>query len=164
MPANQSVLIRKPSAEDGAKVWELVKHAEVLDVNSAYSYIMLCDLFRGTCAVAEQNGKIVGFVSSFHPSERENTLFIWQIAVAKSHRGQGIGISLLKELLERDENSEVRTIETTISPSNTPSKSLFGRLAKELGSTIEQYNGYSSNLFPEGAHEEEKWIRIQLRS
>jgi L-2,4-diaminobutyric acid acetyltransferase len=160
---NPNVLIRMPSAHDGAKVWELVKHTRVLDVNSAYSYIMLCDLFKGTCAVAEQSGEIVGFVSSFQLAERRNALFIWQIAVTETLRGQGIGLSLLKELLSRQENAEIRSIEATISPSNVSSGSLFGRLATELGSTLEQYNGYSSHLFPDGAHEDENWIRIHIR-
>lgn len=160
---NQNVLIRMPSAEDGTKVWELVKHTGVLDVNSAYSYIMLCDLFKEACAVAEQSTEIVGFVSSLQLTKRKNSLFIWQIAVTKSQRGQGIGLSLLKELLSRKENSEVRTIEATICPSNISSRSLFARLANELGSTLEQYSGYSSHLFPEGAHEDENWIRIQIR-
>ncbi len=84
---NQNVLIRMPSAEDGTKVWELVKHTGVLDVNSAYSYIMLCDLFKEACAVAEQSTEIVGFVSSLQLTKRKNSLFIWQIAVTKSQRG-----------------------------------------------------------------------------
>ncbi|KOR89273.1 diaminobutyrate acetyltransferase [Paenibacillus solani] len=162
-PQNEALQFRKPSAEDGSRVWRLIKETAVLDLNSSYCYIMLCDLFKETCAVAEQNGELVGFVSAFQPSERKNTLFIWQIAVAESERGQGVGLSLLKQLLEREENAGIRTIEATVSTSNIPSRSLFAHLAKDLGSSYEEGNGYSAHLFPGNAHEDENWIRIQIK-
>lgn len=156
-------LIRKPTVNDGSMVWNLVKEAGELDVNSPYSYIMLFDLFKDTCAVAEIKEKIVGFVTAFKPSERKNALFIWQIAVAETHRGLGIGISLLKQLLEREENLGVRTVEATISPSNIPSRLLFNRLAKEFDTIIEISDGYTSNLFPENTNQTEDRVRIRVR-
>ncbi len=82
---------RVPGAEDGAKVWELIRQAGSLDLNSPYSYLMLCDYFRDTCVVAEDNFGIVGFLSAFRSQKREDTLFIWQVAVAGTHRKKRTG-------------------------------------------------------------------------
>ena len=62
---------RSPSEEDGKDIWELVKSTRVLDLNSAYSYLLLSKYFCDTCVVAEVNGKIVGFVSAFHPQNKQ---------------------------------------------------------------------------------------------
>lgn len=156
------IIYEKPRADDGADVWKLVKSTGVLDLNSVYSYIMLCDYFADTCVIARRSDthEIVGFVSAFvHPKKRD-TLFMWQIATAESHRGLGIGSRLLREALNREASSHVRYVETTISPSNTASRALFARLAQELNARSEESEGYSSRLFPGEVHEEERLIRI----
>jgi len=40
---------RKPCAQDGAGIWDLVRETEVLDLNSAYCYLMLGKYFPDTC-------------------------------------------------------------------------------------------------------------------
>lgn len=152
---------RKPNKEDGGKVWELIRSAGTLDLNSAYCYIMLCDYFRDTCLIAEQDGKLAGFVSAFRPPGREDTLFVWQIAVASEVRGRGIGKALLDELLARCGDLPVHYVEATISPSNQASRQLFGSLARRFGSAFIVEEGYPVEFFPGGAsHEEESLYRI----
>lgn len=163
MPQTGASIIRyrKPDKEDGGKVWELIRSAGTLDLNSAYCYIMLCDYFRDTCIVAEQDGKLAGFVSAFRPPGREDTLFVWQIAVASEYRGRGIGKALLQELLAGCGKPSVRYVEATISPSNQASRSLFASIAKRYGSVCNVEEGYPAELFPGGAsHEEECIYRI----
>ncbi|GAB7054396.1 MULTISPECIES: diaminobutyrate acetyltransferase [Paenibacillus] len=152
---------RKPRKEDGGKVWELIRSAGALDLNSAYCYIMLCDYFRDTCLVAEQGGRLAGFVSAFRPSGREDTLFVWQIAVASEYRGRGIGKTLLDKLLAQCGERPVHYVEATISPSNQASRQLFGSLARRYNIAFIARKGYPAEIFPgHGSHEEESLYRI----
>lgn len=86
-----SVCFRAPSKEDGAKVWELIKNTGTLDLNSAYSYLMLSEFLSDTCVIAEENKQIVGFVSAFRPPSDCDVIFVWQVAVHGSQRRNGIG-------------------------------------------------------------------------
>ncbi|QKI82886.1 diaminobutyrate acetyltransferase [Kroppenstedtia eburnea] len=156
----KTVRFRKPKEEDGAEVWKLIREAGVLDLNSPYSYLMLCKFFPETCVIAETQGNIVGFVSAFLPQTAEETVFVWQVAVHPSQRGKGLGKALLKELLSRNACSDVRYLEATVSPSNRPSQSLFKGLAKELGTDCKIFECFPENLFPNPGHESEWTYRI----
>ncbi|PZE19640.1 diaminobutyrate acetyltransferase [Paenibacillus xerothermodurans] len=160
MQIERSTSFRAAAPEDGAQVWELIRQAGSLDVNSAYSYLMLCDYFRDTCVVAEENDNIVGFVSAFRAPHSDDTLFIWQLAVARSHRRKGLGKSMIQTLLAR-EASRIRYVEATIGLSNTASRQLFTSLAKHYHTRFEVETGYDSPLFPpESEHETENLFRI----
>lgn len=160
-PDTNIIRNRKPDKKDGGKVWELIRSAGTLDLNSAYCYIMLCDYFRDTCLVAEQDGKLAGFVSAFRPPGREDTLFVWQIAVASEYRGRGIGKALLDELLAQCGDRPVHYVEATISPSNQASRQLFGSFARRHASACIVEAGYPAEFFPGGgSHEEESLYRI----
>lgn len=154
------VKFRKPVEEDGAEVWKLVKRAGVLDLNSSYSYLMLCKFFPETCVIAEDNGQIVGFVSAFLPQTAEETVFVWQVAVDASQRGKGLGKTLLRELISREACSDVQYLEATVSPSNRPSQSLFKSFAKELDTECKIFECFSEDMFPDDGHESEWTYRI----
>ena len=47
---------------DGESLWRLVRASKDLDTNSPYAYVMFCEYFRDTCLVAEEDGRIVGFI------------------------------------------------------------------------------------------------------
>ncbi|GIQ68975.1 diaminobutyrate acetyltransferase [Xylanibacillus composti] len=161
MTTTQSKLVyRKPTAEDGGKVWQLVKDTQVLDLNSAYSYIMFCDYFADTCVVAESDGAIVGFVSAFCPPGNAETLFVWQVAVDSSQRGKGVATELLRVLMQREACRQVNMVELTISPSNQASRALFMRMARELNTDMNVRSGYAAALFPGGGHEDEELYQI----
>ncbi|WP_260981947.1 diaminobutyrate acetyltransferase [Paenibacillus sp. 32O-W] len=154
------VRFRKPQAEDGARIWELVRQSRVLDVNSVYCYIMLCRYFAETCVIAEKEGELTGFVTSCPVPGSRDTLFVWQIGVAESERGQGVGRRLLEELLKRESCRDIRYLETTISPSNGPSRALFARLTDSLETKMVEAGGFPAQMFPGEEHEEEKLYRI----
>ncbi|HLR68018.1 diaminobutyrate acetyltransferase [Virgibacillus alimentarius] len=151
---------RKPNKEDGAAVWELIKGTGVLDLNSSYSYVMWCEIFSDTSIVAERDGEIVGFISGFIHPDTPNTLFIWQVAVNQSQRGQGLGTKMLFQLLRRDYQEAVHYLEATVSPSNTPSNNLFWGLSRKLDSNCVISDYISSEDFPEDGHEDELLFRI----
>ncbi|PTM59620.1 diaminobutyrate acetyltransferase [Desmospora activa DSM 45169] len=151
---------RAPRKEDGLDVWRLIKEAGTLDLNSPYSYLMLCDLFSDTCVIAEEKGKIVGFVSAFLSPDSPDTIFIWQVGVAQSQRGKGLGKRLLREVLRRKACAGVRFLEATVSPSNIPSQSLFRSLAREKKTNCRTRKRYGEELFPGNGHEAEWTFRI----
>jgi L-2,4-diaminobutyric acid acetyltransferase len=55
--------LRKPDANDGAAIWELIRACKPLDENSMYANLIQADHFRDTCVVAELDGEIVGWIS-----------------------------------------------------------------------------------------------------
>lgn len=156
----RQIRFRKPREEDGPEIWELVKSTGVLDLNSAYSYLMLCKYFSGTCVVAEYDNEIIGFLSAFKPPGRLDVIFVWQVAVAPSQHRKGLGSAMLQVLLRRKECAGVRFLETTITPSNIPSQSLFRKLARNADARCEVEECFSGDLFPGSNHEAELMYRI----
>ena len=154
------ICFREPSKEDGTRVWELIKNTRTLDLNSAYSYLMLCEFFSDTCVIAEENDQIIGFVSAFRPPPSRDTIFVWQVAVHGSQRGKGIGKKLLKELLNRKSCEEIHYLEATVTPSNLASHALFKGLAKDYDCPCEVSACFNAELFPETGHEAEETYRI----
>ncbi|WP_046128448.1 diaminobutyrate acetyltransferase [Bacillus thermotolerans] len=155
-----SLQFRKPRKEDGANVWKLIKDTRTLDLNSSYSYLMLCEFFADTCVIAEKDGQLIGFLSAFCPPESNDTVFVWQVAVDESSRGMGLGKKMLNELLERKSCERVRYLEATVSPSNVASQALFKGLAKRLNCPYEVLECFSEELFPGVGHEAEPIYRI----
>lgn len=154
------IQFRKPRKEDGANIWKLIKDTGNLDLNSAYCYLMLCELFPNTCVVAEQDRKIVGFLSAFQQPDAMDVIFVWQVAVDQSQRGKGLGTALIKELLQRKACVGIRYVEATVSPSNGASQSLFKRLARSLETECQVTECFSSVHFPVTGHEDELTYRI----
>lgn len=154
------ITFREPRPEDGAALWEVVREGGVLDENSSYAYIMLCDRFADTCVVAEHEGEILGFVTAFRPPRDPDVIFVWQIGVHSKARGQGLARRLLGYLVERDACVGVRYMETNITPDNVASQRLFRAFAREVGhARVEQRRGYGAGIFPNG-HESEDLYRI----
>ncbi|WP_342707307.1 diaminobutyrate acetyltransferase [Marininema mesophilum] len=161
-PGNQAVTFRKPTEEDGTAIWQLIKETGVLDLNSSYSYLMLCKYFADTCVIAEEQGDrgVVGFVSAFIQPESPDVIFVWQVAVDHSQRGKGLAKSLLRDLLARDACANVRYLEATISPSNNASQSLFEGLARDIRTNCDTSVCFPEELFPDEGHESEWTYRI----
>lgn len=160
-PEKLELEIRSPATKDAAQIWQLVRETGVLDPNSAYVYLLLCRDFRDTCLVAVQGGRTVGFVSGYRLPSDPAVLFVWQVGVASNAKRQGIGLRLLRELIERNARS-LTAIEATVSPSNVASRRLFESLARMLGvSVVDVPNGgFNASDFPPGDHESEPRIRI----
>ena len=153
-PAGHEYFFRPPGVSDGAILWQLAKESGGLDLNSPYSYLMLGAHFADTCAIAERDARPVGFVSAFRSPMRPDTLFVWQVAVSRDERGQGLAKELLKHVLARPACRGVRQLEATVTPSNTASAALFQALAHEMGVPCRVVPGLTEDLFP-GSHERE---------
>ncbi|MGK7346360.1 MAG: diaminobutyrate acetyltransferase [Candidatus Nitrospinota bacterium M3_3B_026] len=154
------VALRGPERADGKSLYDLVRSCPPLDVNSVYAYYLVAEHFAGTSVVAEVNGRTAGFVSAYIPPGREDTLFVWQVAVSPDARGRGLAGRMLREILSRPALGKIRHVETTITPSNEASKRLFSRLAERLGCGVEKEIFIPAEWFGEGSHEEEVLFRI----
>lgn len=158
-----ALAVRPATVQDGYPVWKLVGDSGVLDVNSVYCYLLLFEQFRETCLVAERNGSVVGFVAAFKPPGRPDTVFVWQIGVDASVRGRGLGKLLLERLLVRPACRDIVWLETTVTPSNRPSRALFQGLAQRHGVHCKITVGFDRSLFGNeetGDHESEELYRI----
>ncbi|WP_423823787.1 diaminobutyrate acetyltransferase [Salinisphaera sp. SPP-AMP-43] len=136
----------------------------VLDVNSAYAYMLIGEHHASTSVVTEIGGELVGFITAYILPEKPDTVFVWQVGVAKEGRGRGLATRMLFDILLRDACSNVRYLDTTIGPSNEPSQSLFRSLARRLDTGIEESELFSSDMFGEfesdEPHEPEILFRI----
>ncbi|MEX2598650.1 MAG: diaminobutyrate acetyltransferase [Dehalococcoidia bacterium] len=154
------LVFRSPTLSDGAAMWRITSDLPNLEANSPYSYLMVCRDFGDTSIVAEDDGSVVAFVSSYRPFRDPRVLFVWQIGVAESHQGAGLGKTMLSKLLEQPGCAGVSHLEATVTPSNIPSQRLFKSLARHLGAACQVEPCFTRSLFPEKAHEDEDLFRI----
>lgn len=155
----QDIELRPPDVTDGSEIWRIVRDAGTLDLNSVYLYLLLCKDFPQTCVVAEQGGRLVGFVTGYRPPGRDDVIFLWQIGVDAALRGQGLGKRLLTRFLDSEGTAGASYLETTISPSNQASQKLFRGLARDLGTECRVSPCFDADHFPDG-HEAEELYRI----
>ena len=157
--ADPEGIIRAPRPTDGAAMSRLATALGTLDVNSTYTYIMLCQYFSSTCRVAESYGALAGFVTGFRRPDAAETLFIWQVGVAPAARRRGLALAMLLALLLSTDGPP-KFIEATISPSNHASRHLFDRLARLLRCGRQTGTGFDAELFAPETHESEGIFRI----
>jgi L-2,4-diaminobutyric acid acetyltransferase len=149
-----------PCVEQGAAIHALVDACKPLDLNSTYAYLLLCHHFAGTCVVCLYKDDPVGFVSAYIPPQASTTIFVWQVAVHPDHRGRALGGAMLEELLARPALRDVSVLETTVSPSNAASTSMFKKLARAMDAQISERTLFRPQHFDGENHEEEVLLRI----
>lgn len=138
---------RRPVPEDGAALHRLISACPPLDENSLYCNLLQCTHFAATSVVAERGGELLASVTGYLVPGREDTLFIWQVAVAEAARGQGLGRRMLDEILARPGCGSVTHIETTVTAANTASWALFEGFARRAGVALRR-----SELFGQSTH------------
>jgi L-2,4-diaminobutyric acid acetyltransferase len=155
-------LYRRPRVADAASVHALVESCKPLDLNSPYAYLLLCSHFYETCAVGEASGSLLGFISGYLKPDDRSVLFVWQVAVSRQARGQGVGTRLLHELLNRPACSGVSFLETTVTPSNAPSRAMFRSFARARHADCIETALFQREDFGDNGHEheEEQLLRI----
>ncbi|WP_434361382.1 diaminobutyrate acetyltransferase [Parasalinivibrio latis] len=156
------ITLRKPKKTDGTLIYELIKNSPPLDVNSSYCNFLQAIHFKDTCIVAEQGNKICGFISGYLQPEDSETLFVWQVAIASSHRGQGLAYKMLDNLLNRKEVDNVRFVETTITEDNPGSWALFKKLDSKHTREGKVSLFLDESLHFQGKHDSEYLFRIPI--
>jgi L-2,4-diaminobutyric acid acetyltransferase len=83
------------------------------------------------------------------------------VAVDAAQRGRGLAAALLDGLTLRVAGqSELTSVETTITPGNTASERLFTSYAARHGATVEREVLFDTGHFPDGPHDPEVLYRI----
>ena len=156
--------LRPPTPNDGASVFRLIERCPPLDTNSMYCNLLQCTHFANTSVVAVQtvntSDELVGCISAYLIPERENTLFIWQVAVDERARGIGLAGSMLKHILGRTQCSQITHLETSITESNKASWALFESLANKLEATLTKSVMFDRDKHLAGEHDTEFLARI----
>lgn len=141
-------------------MFRIVEESGVLDVNSAYSYLMWGKYFSETSCIAQFDNKVIGFVSGFIQPNQTDTLFVWQIAIDSDFHGKGLATMLLEELLTQLKNKNVNFLEATVTPTNIPSSKLFHKIARNHNTECKIETCFSEAQFPDSTCEEELTHRI----
>jgi L-2,4-diaminobutyric acid acetyltransferase len=158
----QNIKLRKPVAEDGAAVWELIGACRPLDENSMYCNMLQCDHFRDTCVIAESGDRVVGWVSGYLVPGDDSTLFIWQVAVSDHARGAGLAGRMLQAIVTRDICRNVAQIQTTITRDNAASWALFQKFAERQNADLDSAPHFTRDDHFDGAHATEHMVTIAL--
>lgn len=157
---NQSIIsLRKPTVTDGSAVHALIARCAPLDTNSMYCNLLQCFHFADTAVVAEMNGQPVGFISGYRLPQKTDTLFVWQVAVDKNARGQGLASRMLQALIEQ-QGGEVQHLHTTITKDNEASWNTFRRLARDLNAPLNSHELFNKDEHLGGEHDSEFLIDI----
>lgn len=156
------LVLRKPKDIDGYDVYGLIADCPPLDQNSMYCNLLQCQHFSNTSVIAVDETKqtVLGFISGYIKPTDSNTLFIWQVAVSEKARGQGLAKKMLLDILNRDIDSQLSYLETTITNNNPGSWALFGSIAKELKTELARSEFFTKELHFQGAHDTENLVRI----
>jgi len=153
-----NISFSNPVREDSPGIYALIKHSPPLDLNSRYAYMLVATHFASSSVVAKVDGNIVGVISAYILPNSPETLFVWQVAVDDSMRGQGLAKQLIEQALVKSPNA--KWIETTITPSNEASQKLFRSITAKLKTSMEVIPFLPKSLFGEDAHEDEELYRI----
>ena len=154
------IRIRRPLPTDGPAIHDLIARCSPLDPNSLYCNLLQCSHFASTCILAEQDGRILSFISGYRLPEQHEVLFVWQVAVAPEARGQGLALRLLQALLRQPGCGGVISLQTTITPTNTASWALFQALARNLGASLAQTQLFDRATHFRARHESEVLVSI----
>ncbi len=154
--------LSQPCAEDGDGVAQLIADCPPLDVNSSYCNFLQSTHFSNTCVIAKKEGQVAGFISAYLKPQQPETLFVWQVAIGRDFRGQGLAFTMLSSLLERNNLSHITAIETTITKDNQASWALFNKLEQQQGLDGEVSKFLDEHQHFKGKHDSEYLYRIPL--
>lgn len=158
--------MRRPTANDGHAVHELIGRCPPLDPNSIYCNLLQCTHFSETCVLATSSGAgssneaVMGFVSAYLIPKQPEALFVWQVAVAPEARNRGLGRRMLMDLLGRPVCEPVRYLKTTITETNDASWSLFEALARRFQAPLERQPLFDRERHFHGAADSETLVTI----
>lgn len=154
------VVFRLPIADDGTAIHKLIGQCAPLDPNSLYCNLLQATHFADTSVLAECDGELAAFLSAYVKPAEPEVLFVWQVAVAEKWRGHGFARSMLMALFQRPSLKSVQFLETSITPSNQASVSLFRRFANERQAALTTAILFSKAGHFAGNHDDEVLFRI----
>ena len=113
--------------------------------------------------LAERDGRLAGWISAYRPPSAPERLFVWQVAVDTSARGQGLALRMLEELAARPEAASAEVLTTTVTEDNAASWALFEAFARNRGTELTRSPRFEREAHFAGAHDTEWEARIALK-
>ena len=162
-PENRSsdnVVICTPESEDGASVNDLIAGCPPLDTNSLYMNLIQTTHFAETCAIAREDGDVIGWVSGHIPPEDPEAFFLWQVASNEKARGKKIPKRLIGHIFSRDACKDVKYLKTTITEDNDASWGLFKSIARWLDAPLKSDPLFDKKRHFKGRHDTEILVTI----
>jgi L-2,4-diaminobutyric acid acetyltransferase len=155
--SDETLVLREPDVNDGARLHGFVRALHPLAENSVYCNILQCTHFSETTVVAEREGHIIGFVSGYLHPKKASTYFLWQVGVHAEGRGVGLPLRMIQAVLARPACAHVTTLEATVTASNSASQGLFRRLAQAEGAQCHVTPDYleAAHFGPDNVYPEE---------
>lgn len=157
---NDNLVLRAPVSSDGAALNLLVKKSPPLDANSVYCNLLQCTHFASTSVAAIFNKSLVGFISGYCPPQAPNNLFIWQVVVAETFRGSGLGKKMLRWLIDQPACASLDSLSTTITPENEASWALFQSFSRERNAQHTKSVMFHREMHFAGQHDDEYLLTI----
>lgn len=152
--------LRAPLPSDGHQLNQLVAASPPLDSNSVYCNLLQCLHFADTSVAAVLDGRLVGFISAYCPPNEPETLFVWQVVVAKPMRGSGLAKRMLHWLIEQPGTEQALGLATTITPDNRASWALFESFAQDCDALPVKSVLFQRDRHFAGQHDDEYLLRI----
>ena len=121
---------------------------------------MLLHWFSDYCLVAEEKEELAGFLTALPVPD--SILFVWQIGVSQSFRGQGVGRQLLEAAAIKAREKGTGRICFSIEAGNEASIGLFRRFAESLGHRMEEMRGLKLSEGTGGMFKDETLYGIPL--
>lgn len=153
------VTLHEPTKEDGAPLNLFVRINPPLDMNSVYCNMLQCSHFSETSIIAKKNDEIIGYVIGYRLPKNPCVYFLWQVGVGSEGRGLGLATRMIQAILARESCKGVTELQTTVTPSNEPSRRLFASFARKEGAEISEEPYFSSEQL--GGKEAEHMFRIR---
>lgn len=155
------ITLNKPAVEDGGEIYSFIKECGSLDLNSPYCYLLQSAHFADTSVLArDQDENPAAYLSGYSPPLNRNVLFVWQIGVAAAWRKKGLAKTLIRHVLDRQENNHIEYVEATVTSSNAASQNLFTSLATSLKAPLRKTTFFEPDHFGPVDHEAEILFRI----
>lgn len=108
------------------EVAEFVKTSDRLVHHLPHFYKIILENFGDTAFIAtDEKGKICGWTFGIVSQKDPSNFFLWQISVHPDLKRKGIGLALLKKLMDSALEKKCKKIRATVELDNIESCSLF---------------------------------------
>ena len=142
--------IRSAVPEDYINFRNMAKNCSPLDIHTPYTYWVVGQFFSEGCFLLEDNEKIVGSIMTV---TKDDTVFIWQIAILAEYRGKGLSDMLYEAVYNYAKGKGIERIMLSIDPSNLNSLSAFRRFCEKRQLNYRKQGTVDINI-PEEAYTE----------
>ena len=97
--------------------------------------------FRDTSFVAEEEGKLAGFLCGFLSQTYPEQAYVHFVGVAPEHRKSGLASDLYERLFEAAREANRASVHCVTSPGNAGSIAFHTRIGFEVEAEVEGYDG-----------------------